>query len=265
MEFNDIEKTIKDIINLKIQGATAIAVAGIKILELTYKKYGYGEEFDLMCDRLDKTRPTAVPLHNSIEILKEQKDKDAFKNLISFFKESKTKIAAHTLIHINEGSTIMTHCHSSEVIDAFKMAKKEGKDFRVIVTETRPKLQGKQTAKDLIEANIPVTYIVDSAASSFLNETNAVIMGIDAVRKEGVYNKIGSHMIALAAKQKGVPVYFLGNTLKIDKRPQITIEERSRGEVIDLRTLKGADVKNPAFDLTPWTLIESVITERGKY
>ena len=72
-------------------------------------------------------------------------------------------------------------------------------------------------------------------------------------------------MIALAAKQKGVPVYFLGNTLKIDKRPQITIEERSKSEVIDLRTLKGAEVKNPAFDLTPWSLIESVITQRGKY
>lgn len=218
-----------------------------------------------MCERLNQTRPTAVPLHNAIEILKEKKDKNSFKNLISFFKDSKTKIAAHAQIHINDGSTIMTHCHSSEVIEALKMAKKEGKNFRVIVTETRPKLQGKQTAKDLIETNIPVTYIVDSAALYFLNQTNAVIMGIDAVRKEGVYNKIGSHMIALAAKQKGVPVYFLGNTLKIDKRQKITIEERSRGEVIDLRTLKGAKIRNPAFDLTPWNLIDAVITERGKY
>ena len=145
------------------------------------------------------------------------------------------------------------------------MAKNAGKSFRVIVTETRPRMQGKITAKELLDAGIEVTYIVDSAASSFLDETNAVIMGTDAIRKEGIYNKIGSYMIALAAKKKGVPVYILGDTLKIDKRRSIKIEERPGNEVVDKRTLRGVDVKNPTFDMTPWNLIDAVITERGKY
>ncbi|MCK4967428.1 MAG: translation initiation factor eIF-2B [Candidatus Aenigmarchaeota archaeon] len=265
MNDTEIEKTIKDIKNLKIQGATAIAVAGIEILKEIHKNYGFNEKFNNMCERLNTTRPTAVPLHNVIEILKTSKDKQAFDKLILFLKTAKVNIATHTQKYITDGSTIMTHCHSSEVIESFKMAKNNGINFSVIVTETRPKLQGKQTAKDLLNAKIPVTYIVDSASSNFLAETTAVIMGIDAVRKEGVYNKIGSYMIALAAKQKGIPVYFLGNTLKIDKRQEITIEERAGCEVIDLRTLKGAKIKNPAFDLTPWNLITALITERGKY
>ncbi len=265
MELNNIEKTIKDIKNLKIQGARAIAIAGIKILKKIHEVSGFGDDFEYMCDRLEKTRPTAVPMHNAIETIKTKRNEFVFDELLFFLEDSKEKISAHTQTVIIEGATYMTHCHSSEVVAAFKMGKREGKNFRVIVTETRPALQGKITAKELMDAGIDVTYIVDSAASSFIKQTNAVIMGIDSIREEGVYNKIGSYAIALAANKAGTPVYFLGNTMKIDRRKTIMIEERPSKEVIDLRTLKGADIKNPAFDMTPWNLIEAVITERGKY
>lgn len=265
MELNNIEKTIKDIKTLKIQGARAVAIAGIGILQEIHKVSGFSDDFEYMCDRLEKTRPTAVPMHNAIEMIKTKRNESVFEDLLYFLENSKEKIAAHTQTTINEGATYITHCHSSEVIAAFKMAKREGKNFRVLVTETRPMLQGKITAKELMDAGIPVTYIVDSAASSFMKQTNAVMIGIDSIREEGVYNKIGSYAIALAAKKAGAPVYFLGNTLKIDRRETIMIEERPSKEVIDLRTLKGADIKNPAFDMTPWSLIEAVITERGKY
>ena len=76
-------------------------------------------------------------------------------------------------------------------------------------------------------------------------------------------NKIGSYMLAVLAAENNVPVYFVGELLKLDKRKKIVIEERNPGEVINPKKLPGVKIENPAFDVTPWQYVTGVLTEKG--
>jgi eIF-2B alpha/beta/delta-like uncharacterized protein len=144
-----------------------------------------------------------------------------------------------------------------------KKAREEKKKFEVIVTETRPLYQGEKTAHDLSQVGIPVIYVDDSAPGFFIKNVDMVLMGVDAIRKEGIVNKIGSYMISVLSKENKVPVYFAGELMKLDKRNKIIIEERNPEEIIDPKKLPGVKIENPAFDITPWKYVTGIITEKG--
>jgi ribose 1,5-bisphosphate isomerase len=147
-----------------------------------------------------------------------------------------------------------------------KKAWKDGKKISVIATETDPLEQGVKTAKELAKVKIPVTLITDNAVGYFMPTVDCVLVGSDAIRKEGVVNKVGTSLLALAAKENKKPFYVAANTLKFDKRKKLTIEERSPKEVyrelIRPGNLKNVKIRNPAFDVTPWKFITAVITEK---
>ncbi len=185
--------------------------------------------------------------------------------LLAFLKVADKSVAAEGAGLVKNNMTVLTHCHSSEAIALMKLAKAQGKKFRVIVTETRPRLQGIETAKDLIAAKIPVEYVVDSAALFYKRDIDIAIFGCDAIRKEGIYNKIGTYIMALACRENKIPVYFVGDSLKMDRRPSIKIEMRSAKEIIPPKALKGANILNPAFDCTPWKFASGVVTENGTF
>ncbi|VVB61252.1 Ribose 1,5-bisphosphate isomerase [uncultured archaeon] len=256
-------KTINDIKSLKIQGARNIAIAALDALLHVAKKSGFGQEFYEAADMLESSRTTAVPLYNVIEAAKRRKSIDSIKELKTFFQIAMENVVENGAKLIKDDMVVMTHCHSSEAVLALKAAKTNGRRFKVIVTETRPKMQGIRTAQELASAKIPVEYAIDSAAGLYMKDASIVILGCDAIRKEGIYNKIGTYMIALCAKEHDVPVYFIADSLKIDRRDSIEIEMRPKEEVISPKELKGAKVLNPAFDCTPWKLVSGVITERG--
>ena len=103
---------------------------------------------------------------------------------------------------IGDGSVVFTHCHSSTVTRMLAKAKADGADFRVICTETRPAYQGRITAKELVGLGIDTTFIVDSAARTFMGEADIVFVGADAITSEGnVVNKIGTGGIAVLASE----------------------------------------------------------------
>jgi len=160
---------------------------------------------------------------------------------------------------IKKNYVIMTHCHSGEALRVIKLGKK--KKISVIATETEPREQGVKTVKELRDMKIPVILIVDSAVGYFMPQVDCVILGSDAIRREGNVNKIGSYNIALAAWQHKKPYYVVADTLKLDKRRKFEIEERPAHEVY--RKLKGVKIRNPAFDITPWKFITRIITEKG--
>ena len=102
---------------------------------------------------------------------------------------------------IGDGSVVFTHCHSSTVTRMLAKAKADGIDFRVICTETRPAYQGRITAKELVGLGIDTTFIVDSAARTFMGEADIVFVGADAITSEGnVVNKIGTGGIAVISQ-----------------------------------------------------------------
>jgi len=250
---------VHDIKFLHIQGAKRIATEALHYLKDYSKEHGFGREFDEECAKLLKARPTAVALHNVIQELKHEKSEKKIDELLKELHESTRLIAQHGSKLIHKGWVIQTHCHSSEAMGIIEACK--SKHISVIAHETEPKEQGIITVKELARKKIPVTLIIDSAAGFFMKDTDCLIVGADALREEGVVNKIGTYLSALAAAEYGKPIYVAASRFKIDKRPKIEIEERPTIEVY--HELKGVKIRNPAFDITPWKYVTAVVTESG--
>ncbi len=257
-----LESLVKRIKSLEIQGAKEIAIESLKFLRTLAKKKGFGREFTSAMNRLEKSRPTAVVLHNCLEIIRKNRDVKTINKLLRRLRQSTREIANKGSRLIKKNSVIMTHCHSGEALSVIKQAWKDDKKIKIYATETEPKEQGIKTASELAKLKIPVILIVDSAIEFFINEVDMVIVGTDAMRKEGFVNKIGTYPLALVAREHKKPFYVVGNTLKLDKRKKLIIEERDPDEVYveHMKTLK---VRNPAFDLTPWKYVRRVVTEKG--
>ncbi len=246
---------IDDIKTMRVQGAINIAEAGLRHLKKTSKKYGFSARFYEECRKLVEARPTAVPLFNVVEKIREEKSTKAIDDALLLIKGSKKRIADQRIFR--KKSKVMTHCHSSEVVAFLKGNKNKIK--KIYVTETRPRNQGIITAKELGRAGIPVIFIVDSAMGYYMQDTDAVIVGSDAIRKEGNVNKIGTLPMAITARAFGKKFYVVASKLKIDKRKKIEIEMRSPKEIADMK----ANILNPAFDITPWKYVTAVINEEG--
>jgi methylthioribose-1-phosphate isomerase len=146
---------------------------------------------------------------------------------------------------------------------------------RVLVTETRPLLQGARlTTWELERAGVPYAVVVDAAAPGLIarGDVDAVVTGCDRVARNGdVANKVGTYPLALAARAAGIPFVVAGPTSSLDPAlptgADIVIEERGPDEV---RQAAGAllapaqtPVRNPAFDVTPAELVTALVTERG--
>jgi len=258
-----IERTVKDIKTMRIRGANAIAIAGLEALKEVEKKEGFGRKFNKACRLLIKARSTAVPLYNSIEIVKKEKKIESIDRMIFYLENIGEVIGFVNFKMIKNNSTILTHCHSRDIVDFLRVAKEKKKKFDVIVTETRPLYQGVKMARELSNLDIPVIYIVDSATGFFSKNIDLMLSGCDAIRREGVVNKIGTYLLAVLAKENKIPLYFVGGTIKFDRRKKFVIEERSSDEIIKQKKLKKCKIRNPAFDITPWKFIKGVITEKG--
>ena len=257
---------VEDIKSLRIQGATNIAVYSLEYLKKFSDKHGFRKKFNSEMNKLLKVRSTGVVLYNVVEILKKEKSKNKINQLLEQIKTSKEKVAENGEKLIKNNYQVYTHCHSSQAIAVIKEASKK-KRFSVVVDVTEPKHQGIKTAKELSKIkSIKVNLITDDAAGvalshQFLKESDIVIVGADAIRKEGVVNKIGTYLIALAAHENKIPFYFATITLKIDKRKKFHIELRNPSEVC--KKIKNVNIINPAFDITPFKYVKGFITEKG--
>lgn len=268
MHASSLEQLLKEIKSVKVQGAKQIALHSLKFLRQFAEEQGFGKRFDEVADTLRQVRPTAVVLHNCIEIIKQERKVSTIDKLIEYLTKSSERIAEYSDDVLKNGITVMTHCHSGEALGFLKHGHlKHRTKISVIATETQPLEQGVKTAKELAEAKIPVTLILDNAVGHLMKDVDAVVVGADALRKEGVVNKIGTALLAFAAKHHGKPFYVVANVLKIDKRKDFSIEERPAAEVytkiVTAKKLRGVKIRNPAFDITPWRYVTAVITDEG--
>ncbi|MBR9682438.1 MAG: hypothetical protein GOV02_02075 [Candidatus Aenigmarchaeota archaeon] len=253
---DSLEAEIK---SLKIQGARSIALESLKFLRTLSNKKGFGREFDRALKKLEAARPTAVIAHNILEELKKDKSKKTIDRLVKGLNEFPKRIGDKGYKIIKNNSTVLTFCHSSEVMGLLRTAKKNKKKFSVIVPETRPLYQGHRTMSDLKEMKVPATLIVDSAIASMMKDVDIIIIGSDAMRKEGNVNKIGSLGLSIIANKFKKKIYVVGDSYKIDNRKKFIIEERPAEEVANIK----GKIKNPAFDVTTWKYIYRVINEKG--
>jgi methylthioribose-1-phosphate isomerase len=140
--------------------------------------------------------------------------------------------------------------------------------------ETRPLLQGARlTAWELTRMGAPFRLLVDGAAASVLARglADVVLIGADRITANGdTANKVGSFSLSLAARHAGVPFLVVAPETTIDAATPdgagIEIEERGADEVTSLRGVRTAPVGtrtvNPAFDVTPASLITAIVTDR---
>lgn len=257
----------EDIASLKIQGARQIAVESLKYLDRLSQKSGFGKDFEIEAKKLASARPTAVMLHNAVDILLKSRSQETLHSLLERIESDEKMIAYHGRKLIKNGFQVHTHCHSSEALSIIKDASKHNK-FMVFVNETRPFYQGRITASELSNIrNLTVSFGVDSAAGPALSgigekKDDMFLVGCDSLRKEGFVNKIGTYMMAVAAKENRVPFYVAASTLKLDRRKRIDIEHRQSSEVWEPQN-RDIIIRNPAFETVPWKYVTAVVTEKG--
>ncbi|PZV26229.1 MAG: S-methyl-5-thioribose-1-phosphate isomerase [Snowella sp.] len=178
---------------------------------------------------------------------------------------------------------ILTHCNAGALATAgygtalgvIRSAWTAGRLERVYADETRPRLQGaKLTAWECVQEKIPVTVITDNMAAHCMQKKmiHAVVVGADRIAANGdAANKIGTYGLAVIAKMHQVPFFVAAplSTVDFDLQDgtQIPIEERDPIEIYQIGETRlcpeGVDFYNPAFDVTPNSLITAIITEKG--
>jgi methylthioribose-1-phosphate isomerase len=240
---------------------------------------------------LDASRPTAVNLSWAVARLRAAGEREP--SLRALLAEARAihredvdlcrRMAEHGADLIADGSVVLTHCNTGRLATAgdgtalalvFE-AWRRGRRFRVLADETRPLLQGARlTAFELREEGIPVEIIVDSAAAGLMARgvVDLVLTGADRIAGNGdVANKVGTYGLALAARAHDVPMWVVAPAstfdLSIPDGAHIPIEDRDPDEVLCAsgHRVAATDVsaRNPAFDVTPGTLLTGLVTDRG--
>jgi ribose 1,5-bisphosphate isomerase len=282
-----INTTAEKIGKLQVQGARNVAIAAVRAIQTLTKKSNaknktqFLNELKEAQEILSKSRETEPLMRNALNFIITQAQNaktekvaelmslivSAVDNFLDDLEESRELTAEIGSKRIRNGSVVFTHCHSSTVTRLLAKAKADGKNFRVICTETRPAFQGRITARELVDLGIETTFIVDSAARTFINEADIVLVGADAITSEGnVVNKIGTGGIAVLANEARKPFYVVSELLKFDpetlKGSCEKIEQRSPAEVWN-DAPQTLNVCNPAFDVTPNRYIHGLICEEG--
>jgi len=173
-------------------------------------------------------------------------------------------VAERAAVLIEEGDVVATHSRSSSVLSALRKARIRGKRFCVYLTESRPMAEGVTLARELAAAGIPVRLFVDAALGQIVSEARVVLVGADAVTPDGVINKIGTWPLALAARERAVPVYALATTDKfVPDDHELPAElPRDAAEVL-ASPPAGVEIANYYFEATPLDLFQALVTEDG--
>jgi methylthioribose-1-phosphate isomerase len=301
--FQEVAEGIRDMV---VRGAPAIGVSAAYGIALGVKQFvgtnvtDLEDELDYICDVMGKTRPTAVNLFWAIDRMKRtfQKAKDEGKSISEIKQimigdasaiheediESQRLIAKFGGELIENDSTVLTHCNAGALatggvwgtaLGVIRGAVDQGKTISVIADETRPYLQGARlTAWELLQDDIPVTLITDNMSGHMMKKgrVQAVVVGSDRIAANGdVANKIGTYMVAVLARQHGIPFYVAAPLSTVDMNcptgDDIPIEERDRREITHVQEIQlapdGIGVSNCAFDVTPNEFVTAIITEKG--
>tara|TARA_R110002012_G_C11583932_1_gene605612 strand:+ start:330 stop:1340 length:1011 start_codon:yes stop_codon:yes gene_type:complete len=300
IETKDYKEVINAIKRLAIRGAPALGCAGAYACALVaYKcnsliKEAFKKSVFNDWDKIANARPTAVNLKWAVNIMKRQLE-DYLDNID--IKYDLIKIRGYILdcarqIHEDDikrcdalclfgsnlfpkSARVMTICNTGGLcsggigtaLGCIQYAHAFEKNIEVYVPETRPLLQGARlNTWELERTGTPYKLITDSMAGSVMRDKkiDLVIVGADRIAKNGdAANKIGTYNLAVLAKHHNIPFYVAAPDSTVDRNIEsgkdIPIEERAADEISSYTD----KVYNPAFDVTPFELIDTIITEKG--
>ncbi|WP_409291956.1 S-methyl-5-thioribose-1-phosphate isomerase [Peribacillus sp. SCS-37] len=301
LELRTLEDVYDSIVTLKVRGAPAIGITaafGTALAAGSLEDENFPEfkqKVQSAISYLAGSRPTAVNLFwalNRMEsvldgavTVNEAKTDLVHEALKIYLEDEETcrQIGEHGLSLFKAGDRAMTICNAGGIATArygtalapFHLAAEKGINLEVYALETRPVLQGSRlTAWELMQAGVDVTLISDNMAAHTIltKEVTAIIAGADRIAENGdTANKIGTFGLAVLAKHFNIPFYIAAPSSTFDlsaaSGESIPIEERNPEEITHIHGIRiapeGVDVFNPAFDVTPGSLITAFITEKG--
>jgi methylthioribose-1-phosphate isomerase len=256
---------------LAVRGAPAIGVAAAYGMALAAER---GEDLDAARETLVASRPTAVNLRWALEAMREEPTRERAERIHADEVERCRAMGAHAVSLFPDGARALTHCNAGGLatggygtaLGAIRAAWDAGALEHVWVDETRPLLQGARlTAWELERLGIPHAVIADAAAASFMarGEVDLVVTGADRIAANGdTANKIGTYGLAVLARHHGLPLVVVAPTSTLDP-------SAAAGDAIPIEERDGTEVsarfaaRNPAFDVTPASLVTAIVTERG--
>ncbi|HSG89420.1 MAG TPA: translation initiation factor eIF-2B [Pseudomonadales bacterium] len=226
------------------------------------------QELLAFADELGAVRPSMTAIHNLVArwqqgVAEYEGDEAGLRayaleqaRAVRNWADAATDATVRTALgRIGAHRKLMTHSISSTVTRILTRVPRNG--METIVTESRPGLEGWNLASALAQDGIRVTYITDAQAGLFVGDADMVLFGADAILADGaVVNKAGTRLIALAAREAGVPVYVCAESFKCTRQTaaEVVIEEKS-GSELRPPPVPGIRARNLYFEVTPAELI----------
>jgi len=300
--WEDVADAIRTLV---VRGAPAIGVAAAFGVALAARQSrattfdAFVADVESAIEGLAATRPTAVNLFWALERMKRlalasgREPLDQVKaRLLAEAQAIRDEditanraLGAHGAALVPANARILTHCNAGALATAgfgtalgvIRTAHAQGRVGRVWVDETRPVMQGSRlTAWECAREGIPHTLIADVVAASLMarGQVDLIVTGADRIAANGdTANKIGTYALAVLGRHHRVPFYvaapFSTIDLALPSGEHIPIEERDPAEVRRVGAQQTAPAEspvfNPAFDVTPASLITAIVTERGVF
>jgi len=286
IDCRDPAHMVEMIQRLAVRGAPLIGVAAALAIARFAETGATKDAILLAAKKLRAARPTAVNLMAAMDRVVFSRDPslltadEMVREAEAIFEEDNilcrqmSERAAHL---VNEGDNIITHCNTGGLVTTgigtalgvIRLAHEQKKKIHVYVDETRPLLQGARlTTWELAKLGIPHTLICDNMAASLmgLGKVQKVFVGADRIARNGDFaNKIGTYSLAVVAHHHKVPFYVVAPHTTFDAAcpsgREIQIEQRGPDEVRAGKSPEQCAVWNPAFDVTPRTLISGIVLD----
>ena len=168
------------------------------------------------------------------------------------FNKAKTDLIKH--------KKFITLSNSRTVLEILIKLKHIQPRLEVTVCESRPKYEARIMAKELAKSKIDVNFITDAAMSSYVKNSDAALIGADAILKNGnVINKIGSLPLAIICKFYSIPFYVAADKSKISSSNKFEQKEMPSSEIWQ-QTNPKIKIKNLYFEETEKSIITKILT-----
>jgi translation initiation factor eIF-2B subunit delta len=278
-----IDETVEEIAEMQTHSSSVVAVKAARALaDLTDREFATVEEYERALARnaqaLRRANPSHASLHNAMTDVVESVETaspedvaaakaattEAIGRVVDTIEAGKHEAATNAAAYLEDGQTILTHDYSSTVLEAVEVATQNGKFLEAYVTEARPRYLGRKTARQLGAMDrVDPHLLADSAAGYYMDGVDVVVVGMDCIVDDTLYNRVGTFPIAATAARCDVPVVVVGSAAKLIEGGFVFENEfRSPSEVMR-EPAEGFSVENPAYDATPVDLVDAVVTDDG--
>jgi translation initiation factor eIF-2B subunit delta len=270
---------------MQTHSSSAVAVKAARaLLELTEREFPTVEEYVRTLERnsnaLRRANPSHASLHNTQGRIVERVTggnpdsvtaaqrltEEAIDEVVETVEVGKRRAAERGAKLLDDDDTLLVHDFSTTVLSAVTRAVEQGAAFTVYVTEARPRYLGRKMARRLADLEaVDAHLLVDSASGHYLPECDRVVVGMDCIVEDTLYNRVGTYPLAATAADAGVPVAVIGSAAKlVDEGFAFPTECRAASEVSP-EPADGFAIENPAYDATPTRLVDTVVTDEGRF